>query len=186
MFSKFRFDRYVVNSSPNGTEFGSGHGLWIRHHNGDINEITPTGDFQGFIAGEKMQIDHRAEAWLVSMSDVMPNWYVTSEGSEGVVIASTVGEGLDFVGPFLTERQWKRFSYDQFDPYTPEVRMQLSGASDVGEAPLKVLPQVVEEDLSDPTLTIGQGWQVVRDDSMASVQFEAQYLAGKIITNRKL
>ena len=154
--------RMFKDIRPNGTELGDGLGLWIRHVNGDINRVEPTQEFQGFLMGVTMVINFRGDAWVVSKSDIMPNWYLSSDGSDPKIIESTKGESLAFVGPFTTDRQWKRATNDMYDPYTPEVRLELSGVRELGEAPLKVLPQPVEEELSDQTLSVDQDWFVVR------------------------
>jgi hypothetical protein len=108
----------------------------------------------------------------------MPNWYVASAGETPMVIESTVGEGLDFVGPITTMKQYRRSSADTYDPYTPEDRLNIQKPKDLGMAPLCAIPTPVncnlmdnkDIDLKDP-----EQWVIVAADGM---DFETKYLSG--------
>ena len=47
--------------------------------------------------------------------------YVVSADTEPRTILSTAGESLDFVTDFTRPEQWKRRTYDEYNPYTAQV-----------------------------------------------------------------
>lgn len=109
----------------------------------------------------------------------MPNWYVTSPGYQAKTIENTKGEALDFVEPFLTKEQWKRFTNDLYDPYTAVVRYDKVEIDNVDDKEVPILiPQPVSiEGLDrDSTVTVDKEWKVYAD---SAVQKEAEALAGK-------
>ena len=71
--------------------------------------------------GETLTFDLIIEFWTVSKSDVMPNWYVTAEGFQPRLIRSTQ-DGNDFVADFETAKQYKRYDFDQYNPFTAHDR----------------------------------------------------------------
>ena len=160
-----------------GTEFGDGVGLWLRNINGDVHEITTTAEFTGFLSNTPISAVYRPQAYLASRTDTMPNWYITSENSNPKIIKSTEGQELSFVSDYTSERQWKRYSSDQYNPFTPEERLGWTTARDIGHAPLPLIPQPVEINLSQQQITVTNTWTIVIAETY--LQFEAQQLAGK-------
>ena len=65
-----------------------------------------------------MNVDLIIQAWTVSKSDVMPNWYVAGEGLQPRLIKSTADGNKDFVGEFISPQQYKRYDYDVYEPFT--------------------------------------------------------------------
>ena len=164
---------------PNGTELGTS-GLSVYHINGYLHKLAPNEKFKGFVRMEPMVVPFKAKHWIVSKTDVMPNWYVTSADSEPKVIVSTQGESLRFVAPFDTKNKWKRQPNDEFDPYKPEVRLEVNRADNWKMAPQRVLPTPAEQAYSgDQLLKIDSNWVIVKEDD--NVEKEANYLAGGYI-----
>ncbi|MGV3344871.1 beta-N-acetylhexosaminidase [Enterobacteriaceae bacterium LUAb1] len=88
---------------------------------GDLTRLEPTDKFQGFAAGETVEIPVIHEYWQVFISDIMPRWYVTVGKAQPKVIASTDTEDLtQFVLPF--GEQWKKSADDQNVLMTPQAR----------------------------------------------------------------
>ena len=82
------------------------------HVNGDLTRLEPTDKFTGIGAGESIAIPLINEYWQLFITDVMPRWYVTADGAEPRIIASTDTEDLSqFVAPF--NDNWKRTADDK-------------------------------------------------------------------------
>ncbi|EGM69133.1 family 20 glycosylhydrolase [Shewanella sp. HN-41] len=99
--------------------------LTITHVKGDLHRITPTAAFKGFVKGEKKQLTFRGEPWQLAETDAMPNYYLTANGLEPVIIASTqVGKdaetGLEtrpYVEGFTNfKTQYQRTETDKLAP----------------------------------------------------------------------
>ncbi|AXF75237.1 carbohydate-binding domain-containing protein [Erwinia tracheiphila] len=102
------------------------------HIVGDLARLEPTENFQGFAAGESVEIPIILEFGQLFITDVMPRWYVTSEDSTPEVIKSTDTEDLTaFVAPF--GEQWKRTPDDQNVLMMPASRFDKN--SDVQQLP---------------------------------------------------
>ncbi|MFR0689779.1 family 20 glycosylhydrolase [Enterobacterales bacterium AE_CKDN230030158-1A_HGKHYDSX7] len=79
---------------------------------GDLHRIEPTEKFQGFKAGQRVEIPLVGEYWQLFESDVMPRWYATAPDAQPKVIASTDSEDLrQFVTPIAGDL-WKRTAED--------------------------------------------------------------------------
>lgn len=61
----------------------------IERVKGDLHKITPTEQFAGFKAGEKVTIDFIGQSWQLSEIDAMPNYYITAGELSPAVIKST-------------------------------------------------------------------------------------------------
>ena len=84
----------------------------ITHITGDLTKLEPTDKFNGFAAGESVEIPIINEYWQLFITDVMPRWYVTAGTAAPKIIKSTDREDLTaFVQPF--GEQWKRTADDQ-------------------------------------------------------------------------
>lgn len=84
----------------------------ITHITGDLTRLEPTDKFNGFAAGESVEIPIINEYWQLFITDVMPRWYVTAGAAAPKIIKSTDREDLTaFVQPF--GEQWKRTADDQ-------------------------------------------------------------------------
>jgi len=51
----------------------------LNHINGDLHRLVPTVHFQPFLAGATLRVKYSGEFWVISRTDVMPNWYVVSD-----------------------------------------------------------------------------------------------------------
>ena len=91
--------------------------------NGYLHRISPTSDFADLPPGATLQVDFEAELWMLSRSDVLPNWYVVEPGcpssSSPLVISSTAGFQRSFVRPFTKPVQWKQSAADTYNPLSP-------------------------------------------------------------------
>ena len=94
----------------------------IIHVNGDLHQLSLLDKYSGFKAGETKKITFRANFWMLSETDAIPNYIVSADALEAKVIASTQAiideetglEILPFVEPFADEvTQFKRTSEDQ-------------------------------------------------------------------------
>nr|WP_274050169.1 family 20 glycosylhydrolase [Thalassomonas haliotis] len=93
----------------------------IKHLNGDLHRISLKDSFSGFKAGERKSLVFRANFWMVSESDALPNYMVYSEQLQARIIASTRPEtdpetGLEilpFVEPISDiKKQFKKNKQD--------------------------------------------------------------------------
>ena len=66
----------------------------VTHLVGDLHKIEPTAKFHGFPAGQTVELPLINEYWQVSLSDVLPRWYVTSGSGTPKVIAATATSSL--------------------------------------------------------------------------------------------
>ncbi len=61
----------------------------IDHINGDLHRLTPSKEFSGFRANEPIVIGIQAGYWHLSKSDIMPNYYLTSDDLNAEIVSST-------------------------------------------------------------------------------------------------
>ncbi|MEX9821598.1 MULTISPECIES: beta-N-acetylhexosaminidase [Providencia] len=96
----------------------------ITHLTGDLHKITPTEQFNGIKAHEKIVLPVTGEYWQVSYSDFMPRWYATSGDARPRNLKSTdTQDSTMFVAPFEM-KNWKRTGADNNVLMTPENRYQ--------------------------------------------------------------
>jgi hexosaminidase len=93
----------------------------VVHLNGDLHQISLLDAFSGFEAGETKSVMFRANFWMLSETDALPNYLITASDLQAKVIKSTRAvidhdsglEILPFVEPFTDEvTQFKRSSID--------------------------------------------------------------------------
>ncbi|OWF40739.1 uncharacterized protein LOC110463418 [Mizuhopecten yessoensis] len=141
----------------------TGVDLRLYHVSGSLYRLIPETSFKPFLPGQKLSFLYQAKYWQVARTDTMPNMFVGGEGMASKVIQSTQGEQLQFVGDFTTKNQWKRFVYDQYDPFLARTRHTInSDVTDMGHAGKRLIPTPVTESLTDGTkLTVTADWVVV-------------------------
>lgn len=151
----------------------------FEHINGCLHKFQPTANFPDLSPDNSVNIDVTAKHWVAARTDIMPNWYVSAPGLKPKAIASTVGESLDFVEPFLTKEQWKRFPGDTYDPYTAkkrydEVEIDVINSQDVPP----ILPQPLSMTGLDKgkRMTIDREWKLYADNGLDK---ETKLLTGK-------
>ncbi|KAL4239994.1 hypothetical protein ACF0H5_000789 [Mactra antiquata] len=153
-------------------------GLQVRHVNGGLFYVTPDPkSFKPIPPGGKLTCTIYNKYWLVSRTDNMPNWYVTSFGMTPKVIGSTTGEDLSYVGAFRTQEQWRRTKDDKYDPYANWLRYDMYTKFDSPQRqPYKVVPTPlsVTSSTSSKMKFITANWKVV--DS-SDFPFEAKYIS---------
>ena len=164
-----------LRNKPIGIEVGT---VRFYHVNGVLYKFTPEEDFEDLTSGKSMEITFEGENWLVTKTDVMPNWYVAASGCESRTIESTSGESLSFIGDFDTAAKWKRYNNDVFDPYDARTRYDLQEVSDAGEAVKPVVPTPVKVELDQSSkVNLGTGdWTIFNDSSLSN---EVNFLHGK-------
>ena len=116
--------------------------------------------------------------WEVARTDSMPNWYIGAEGMGAKTIASTTGNDLSFVKPFVREGQVKRYPSDTYGFYLPHTRfLYNSDVNDTGKVGNPVIPTPVEILLDEgQTNFIDPGsWVVVNSNDFPRT---TQYFAG--------
>ena len=93
----------------------------VEHLNGDLHRISLKDSFTGFKMGETKRVIFRANFWMLSETDALPNYIVAAPELAARVITSTQVkiaqdsglEVLPFVTPFSDElKQFKRTSTD--------------------------------------------------------------------------
>ena len=167
---------YNTSHNQHGSLLGDS-GLKVYHINGCVHKISPTVDFEDIGKGESLNVTFYAQWWEASRTDIMPNWYVTENGTNPKVIKSTEGESLDFVTDFLEESQYKRLKDDKVIPFTVEVRYDDNAGIDNLGLASKIMPTPEQQEWSSSTLTVSSGdWIIARESSLIS---EAEFLAGE-------
>ena len=155
-----------------------GHGMKVTHIDGCRHKFEPTSVFSGIASGQTLVIVFNAENWNVARTDVMPNWYVASDGLRARTITSTAGEDLSFVGPFDTVNKWKRFSADKYNPYTTQSRYSINDILDHKKTGQLLVPSPTEVLGLNKTKGINLktgDWSIV---ASADLRNEANFLAG--------
>lgn len=149
----------------------------IRHLNGDLHQITLSEKFSGFKENETKTLLFRANFWMLSESDAMPNYLVVSDELETRVIESTKTavdkeSGLEFL-PFVVAfndeaKQFKRSSNDKTKWLTSESLYQRNAngvsSSEVKEASIKnaiiPTPKSVRYDENNAVVNVSEGLKV--------------------------
>ena len=155
----------------------------VTMHGGDLYSLQPASGFKEIAQNETRMIYIVVAYWSVSETDFMPKWYLTSDeaGVEPRVIQSTDSETLDFVAPFDEPRQWKRYRFDRYNPFTPQERYDRYYVRDTQMAEQIVIPTPMTMTVGEltTTLTVDNTWQIF-PSSMEAAKV-AQYLKGKVI-----
>jgi len=146
--------------------------LSVKHINGDLHQISLKDNFKGFKAGETKKLVFRANFWMLSETDALPNYIVTSESLQAQVIESTKTrldsdsglELLPFVEPLTDElRQFKRSSVDKTQWLTSEslyLRNQ-KVAQDLSVSRVVIpTPKTVSYDPNNAVVSIANGINV--------------------------
>ncbi|KAJ8311017.1 hypothetical protein KUTeg_011462 [Tegillarca granosa] len=128
-------------------------GVRIYHHTGYLYEIRPDPKiFQPIKPKEHLTLNFKSADFVVSTSDIFPNWYIHKRGGKSAVIKSTANKSNNFVAPFNTSAQWKRYKQDKYHPITVMDRYHInSDVKDFGYAPAdRIIPtpfyMTVDED----------------------------------------
>uniref|UniRef100_A0A2C9LHI6 N-acetyl-beta-glucosaminidase n=1 Tax=Biomphalaria glabrata TaxID=6526 RepID=A0A2C9LHI6_BIOGL len=97
-----------------------GQGVKVTHVQGSFFYLEPTESFLPLPPGSVRTIIIKVRFWSVARTDAMHNWYIEYPGLEPVVIASTQGEDLAFVSERTSPAQWKRYDFDEYNPFTAQ------------------------------------------------------------------
>lgn len=155
-----------------------GPGVKLSHINGCLHKIEPTRDFKNLDPGSHVEVEFMVKYFAVARTDIMPNWYFAAKGLVAKTIKNTEGEALAFVGDFKTEHQWKRYTGDKYNPYSPEERFDKIDVTDLGSAPLLLVPTPLNisgwEKEKKMKVNSAQ-WTITADKGLEK---EASYLAG--------
>lgn len=155
----------------------------VHHYNGILYWLQPTDQFSDLLPGQTLSLTFIGSDWMVARTDSLPNWYAVSRGTgctDAHVIQSTIGETLDYVGPFLTEKQWKRQKKDHYDPPTPLARYDSDNVKDVGLDVRKILPTPTSASYQSKTVNLMTSKFVVVSPDDSSIVNEAQHLSAKL------
>jgi len=110
----------------------------VMHLNGDLHQVSLLDNYSGFKAGETKSVTFRANFWMLSETDALPNYLVTSSDLQTKVIDSTKVlidkdsglEILPFVDPFTdVTKQFKRSSDDKTQWLTSQSLYQRNAQS---------------------------------------------------------
>lgn len=159
----------------------------ITHVQGCMFTLEPTNSFRDILSGESRQIRFLGENWIVSKTDIMPNWYVTGHGLIPRTIMNTAGESLSFAGDFDEAKKWKRYYFgdgdnevhDVYDPYTARYRFALNDIRDLGKSPGYIVPTPVESHIDEKQKIAlnTRDWVVIYSDDLNN---EGIYIADKL------
>ena len=110
----------------------------VMHLNGDLHQVSLLENFTGFKAGETKSVTFRANFWMLSETDALPNYLITASDLQAKVIVSTKAiidkdsglEVLPFVEAFTDEAtQFKRTSGDKTQWLTSQSLYQRNAQS---------------------------------------------------------
>ncbi|BFZ06050.1 hypothetical protein BsWGS_09089 [Bradybaena similaris] len=140
--------------------------ITISHTKGYLYSVGPSAEFTSLNPGDHLEFNFKVQFWSVSRYEQMPRWYVSAPGMNARNLNSTAGEDLAFVSPFNKPEAWKRFDYDKFDPWTPDVRYDRNAAWEV--TPLTsypVIPTPISFTTSSKQMVslLTDSWTVVYD-----------------------
>lgn len=93
-----------------------------KHVTGSLFSMVPAEGFKDILPNKTRTIEHKAKYWAVSKSDFLPNWYITAPTLQPRLIKST--NSSSFTGDIVSAKQWKRFKYDSYNPYTSQDRYE--------------------------------------------------------------
>ncbi|GLQ72191.1 beta-N-acetylhexosaminidase [Vibrio penaeicida] len=161
----------------------------ITHIDGDLHRVSPTAKFKGLQPGESVTVEYDAEYWQIVNSDFMPNYYISSEGLEGVLIKNTAVKeadtGFEDLSGFLTPisnnpadtDQWRRFAGDQTNVATTQSRFDKnSDVADLGQSAVSasIIPTPVELTIQTGSIDIADGLNLkVVNNAVRADQVEA-------------
>ncbi|KXJ23456.1 Chitobiase [Exaiptasia diaphana] len=167
-------------NNPHGYIIPGGPGIKLTHINGCLHKMEPTTDFKDLAPDSSVKIEFKVKYFAVAKTDIMPNWYFGAEGLVSKAVKNTQGEGLDFVGEFTTEHQWRRYTGDNYHPLSPGERFDRIEASDLGKAPLLLIPtplKISGWEKGNRMKVSNDKWKITADKGLEN---EASFLAVKI------
>ncbi|XP_055867810.1 uncharacterized protein LOC106055747 isoform X2 [Biomphalaria glabrata] len=155
-----------------------GQGLKVTHVQGSFFYFEPTESFIPLPPGGMRKIILKVRFWSVARTDNMLNWYMVYPGLKPVVIASTQGEDLAFVSERTSPAQWKRYDFDEYNPFTAQERYDRNYVpypNDQSELRLVPKPLSVKMDSMDTLkyLTIDPSWYISYTGTLTD---EVEYL----------
>lgn len=131
-------------------------GVKFKHINGCLFKLEPIKSFKPLNKNESLEIVFKAQYYSVARSDLMPNWYITSESLKPKILQCTSHHDLHYVQPFDEDAKWKRFSYmldngtmrhDKYDPWTPQDRFMKNKTENLKKPGKDVIPTPYEMSL---------------------------------------
>ena len=138
----------------------------VSMHGGDLYSMEPASNFKQISPGETRLIEIDTAVWSISETDFMPNWYFVSTrpGVEPKVASTTKAMSLDFVKPFDDVRQWKRYTFDRYNPFTPQDRMERLYVRDTTniDKPVIPTPRSISVVNAGATITIDASWNIIK------------------------
>ncbi|GAB3018217.1 family 20 glycosylhydrolase [Bowmanella dokdonensis] len=153
----------------------------ISHINGDLHRLTPTAEFSGF-SGKTLVVPLKAAHAFVSESDIMPNYYLVSEGLAPRVIESTKEQrdeqsdliAVAHVEPFILPKQYLRSPDDsvaQADAaylyqYHQTLHPQQSSNADESN-PTRIIPSISDAAPNGHWLDLSKGVELPQDPELA-------------------
>ena len=93
------------------------HDLKIHHKSVEVKTISGKKSSNYSIECQTPQVRY----WSVARTDSMPNWYLTFPNLQPSVVTETSVESLHFVADRTRVEQVKRYDFDRYMPFTPQV-----------------------------------------------------------------
>ncbi len=141
-------------------------GIAIEHINGDLHRFIPTNEFKGLKAGESLNVEFEAGAWVASYSDFMPRAFLVSNKQKPAIFANTDTEDLTtFIAPFKRDNQLYRYNEpkDQTKLATPALRFERNQSNievSKEDALKRIIPKPHSVDFNRGTAELDSSWQI--------------------------
>ncbi|KAK3609931.1 hypothetical protein CHS0354_011761 [Potamilus streckersoni] len=145
---------------------------------GDFFAIEPQQGFGELQPNSTKTISIFVAVWSIARTDFMPKWIIASDGLEARVINSTDDQSLKFVDAFVKPRQWKRYNFDRFNPYTCQERARKFNVTDRGKTGRLILPSPREITI-DESKMMKFNVQSLKIQYSDDLESEAEYLSNK-------
>jgi hexosaminidase len=151
-------------------------GLAFQFVQGDLYKITPTVNFKGLKAGDKLTIPFEAENWASSYSDFMPRSFITQHSLTPAIFSSTDTEDSSkYIKPLNQPEQYQRYNTPKdhwekptsawrYNRYSPTQKYALT--PDAAKRVIIPTPNKVNYSSSSTLLTAD--WQISYQGSLKS------------------
>ncbi|WP_325892116.1 beta-N-acetylhexosaminidase [Grimontia sp. NTOU-MAR1] len=155
----------------------------IEHITGDLYVMTPTASFEGFAAGETIEIPLIQEYWTLFETDFMPRAYVTAGNAIPKAIASLNTENVDAYVAEIEGKNWKRTPEDNNVLATAASRYAKNrdvAALAEGAIEASIIPTPLKTKQMRGALHIASGFAVINNaldaDQLAAFEKRAELL----------
>lgn len=129
---------------------------------GDLHKLEPTDKFQGFKAGESVDITYTGEYWQLFETDFMPGAFVTADGAEPKQIVSLDGPDVSGFVSGLEGEKLKRTPDDNNVIATAASRFAKNSDVAQEDVSTSLIPAPMMTTVGEGQLDISGGFKLVR------------------------